>query len=68
MASLNVHYSLLPQFRGAAPVQHALLEGLAETGVTLQHMSPQLDAGDIVAQARCRSPTMTIRPPSPAPD
>lgn len=51
VAALNVHYSLLPQFRGAAPVQHALLAGLAETGVTLQYMSEQLDAGDIVAQA-----------------
>ncbi len=52
VASLNVHYSLLPRFRGAAPVQHALLAGLKETGVTLQHISPRLDAGDIVAQAR----------------
>ncbi|MBU0608993.1 MAG: methionyl-tRNA formyltransferase [Armatimonadetes bacterium] len=52
VASLNVHYSLLPQFRGAAPVQHALLDGLPETGVTLQHMGARLDAGDIVAQAR----------------
>jgi methionyl-tRNA formyltransferase len=51
VAALNVHYSLLPRFRGAAPVQHALLAGLGETGVTLQHMSARLDAGDIVAQA-----------------
>ena len=51
VAALNVHYSLLPAFRGAAPVQHALLAGLAETGVTLQHLSEELDAGDIVAQA-----------------
>ena len=51
VAALNVHYSLLPRFRGAAPVQHALLEGLAETGVTLQHLAAELDAGDIVAQA-----------------
>ena len=52
VATLNVHYSLLPQFRGAAPVQHALLAGLPETGVTLQHVSARLDAGDLVAQAR----------------
>lgn len=51
VAALNVHYSLLPAFRGAAPVQHALLAGLAETGVTLQHVAEELDAGDIVAQA-----------------
>lgn len=50
IAALNVHYSLLPQFRGAAPVQHALLEGLSETGVTLQHLAAELDAGDVVAQ------------------
>ncbi|MEN6640807.1 MAG: methionyl-tRNA formyltransferase [Armatimonadia bacterium] len=51
VAALNVHYSLLPAFRGAAPVQHALLAGLEETGVTLQHLAQELDAGDIVAQA-----------------
>lgn len=51
VAALNVHYSLLPAFRGAAPVQHALLNGLTETGVTLQHLAEELDAGDIVAQA-----------------
>ncbi|MGQ9732665.1 MAG: methionyl-tRNA formyltransferase, partial [Candidatus Zipacnadales bacterium] len=45
---INVHYSLLPQLRGAAPVQHALLKGLSQTGVTIQWMSPQLDAGDII--------------------
>ncbi len=50
VTTLNVHYSLLPQLRGAAPVQHALLQGLPETGVTLQHVVVELDAGDIVAQ------------------
>ena len=50
VAALNVHYSLLPAFRGAAPVQHALLAGLAETGVSLQHLAAELDAGDVVAQ------------------
>ncbi|NPV46910.1 MAG: methionyl-tRNA formyltransferase [Armatimonadetes bacterium] len=52
VAALNVHYSLLPKLRGAAPVQHALLEGLTETGVTLQHLAVELDAGDIVGQRR----------------
>jgi methionyl-tRNA formyltransferase len=51
VAALNVHYSLLPAYRGAAPVQHALLDGLPETGVTLQYLARELDAGDIVAQA-----------------
>lgn len=49
-AAVNVHYSLLPQLRGAAPVQHALMRGLTETGVTVQYMSEELDAGDIVGQ------------------
>ena len=49
---LNVHYSLLPALRGAAPVQQALLQGLDETGVTVQWMAEQLDAGDIVLQER----------------
>lgn len=56
VAALNVHYSLLPAFRGAAPVQRALLAGLDETGVTLQHVAWELDSGDIVAQA-----TVTVR-------
>jgi methionyl-tRNA formyltransferase len=45
---VNVHYSLLPELRGAAPVQRALMAGMSETGVTLQWMSPELDAGDII--------------------
>lgn len=52
VAALNVHYSLLPAYRGAAPVQRALLAGLGETGVTLQHLAVELDAGDIVGQER----------------
>ncbi len=50
LGALNVHYSLLPELRGPAPVQHALLEGLERTGVTLQEMAEQVDAGDILAQ------------------
>ena len=46
---LNVHTSLLPRWRGAAPIQWALLEGDAETGVTLMRMDAGLDTGDIVA-------------------
>ena len=49
---VNVHYSLLPELRGAAPVQRALLAGLTETGVTVQWMSPELDAGDIICAER----------------
>jgi methionyl-tRNA formyltransferase len=47
---LNIHPSLLPGYRGAAPIQHALLAGERETGVTIIVLSEQVDAGDIVAQ------------------
>lgn len=47
---LNVHYSLLPKYRGATPLEGALLAGERETGVTIQKMVKALDAGDIVAQ------------------
>jgi len=47
---LNVHPSLLPRWRGAAPVERALLEGDAETGVTIHRTTPELDAGPIAAQ------------------
>lgn len=47
---LNVHYSLLPKYRGATPLEAALLVGEKETGVTIQKMVKELDAGDIIAQ------------------
>jgi methionyl-tRNA formyltransferase len=47
---LNVHFSLLPRWRGAAPVQYAIWHGDAQTGVTVQEMALQLDAGDILLQ------------------
>ncbi|MCD6359857.1 MAG: methionyl-tRNA formyltransferase [Armatimonadetes bacterium] len=50
VAFINVHYSLLPQLRGAAPVYGALRQGLAETGVTVQYLAQELDAGDIILQ------------------
>jgi methionyl-tRNA formyltransferase len=46
--TLNIHASLLPAFRGAAPIQASILGGLAETGVTIMRMVPKLDAGPIV--------------------
>lgn len=51
---LNVHYSLLPKYRGATPLETALLNGEGETGVTIQKMVKELDAGDIVAQESTR--------------
>src|SRR2546427_684407 len=47
---LNVHTSLLPKYRGAAPIQSALLNDEAETGVTIMKMDPGLDTGDILTQ------------------
>ena len=48
---LNLHGSLLPKYRGRAPINWALVKGEAETGVTLHHMTPRADDGDIVCQA-----------------
>jgi methionyl-tRNA formyltransferase len=48
---LNVHTSLLPKYRGAAPIQWAIAQGNAETGVTIMKMDAGLDTGDIVAQS-----------------
>lgn len=47
-AIINVHSSLLPQYRGAAPIQWAVLNGDRETGVTIQYMAEELDVGDIL--------------------
>jgi methionyl-tRNA formyltransferase len=59
---LNVHYSLLPKYRGATPLETALLAGEGETGVTIQQMVRELDAGDIIAQeATPIAPTETAR-------
>ena len=45
---VNIHASILPQYRGSAPYQWAVLDGLKETGVTAQHMVWEMDAGDII--------------------
>jgi methionyl-tRNA formyltransferase len=49
---VNVHASLLPAYRGAAPIQRAVMNGERETGVTLMYMAEALDAGDIIAAER----------------
>jgi len=54
---INLHFSLLPRWRGAAPVQHSLIAGDEETGVSIFQLVPELDAGDIF-----------LRRPLPAPD
>lgn len=63
---LNVHYSLLPRWRGASPVESALLHGDSETGVSIQKMVKKLDAGDVVATIKApilpEDTTATLRP------
>jgi methionyl-tRNA formyltransferase len=54
LGGINLHASLLPKYRGAAPIHWALLNGDEETGVTVIHMTPRLDAGPILAQRRTR--------------
>lgn len=48
--SLNIHASLLPELRGATPIQSAILKRFEETGVTLQLMNEKMDEGDIICQ------------------
>ena len=54
LGGINLHASLLPKYRGAAPINWAMYYGDAETGNTVIHMTPQLDAGPTIAQ--CRTP------------
>ena len=51
---LNIHASLLPRWRGAAPIQRAILAGDAETGVTIMQMNSGLDTGDMLAVRRTK--------------
>jgi len=52
LGTYNVHYSLLPKYRGATPVESAILNGDKETGVSIQKMVFKLDAGPIVAEEK----------------
>ena len=58
LGGINLHGSLLPKFRGAAPVHWAILTGEQDTGVSIIHMTPQIDAGPVIAQ----SPSIAISP------
>jgi methionyl-tRNA formyltransferase len=51
MGGVNLHGSLLPKYRGAAPINWAIYHGERETGVTVIHMTPRIDAGPCLAQA-----------------
>lgn len=48
--AVNVHASLLPKYRGGAPIHQAIIDGESETGVTIMYMVERLDAGDMIAQ------------------
>ena len=61
--SINIHYSLLPKYRGASPVESAILNGDTETGITIQKMEYKLDSGAIIAQEK-----VAILPNEKAPD
>ncbi|MBR3036637.1 MAG: methionyl-tRNA formyltransferase, partial [Lachnospiraceae bacterium] len=50
---INVHASLLPKYRGAAPIQWAILDGEKKTGVTIMQMDEGLDTGNIMKQVEC---------------
>lgn len=49
---INLHTSLLPKYRGAAPIQRAVIAGEKESGVTVMYMNEKMDAGDIITQER----------------
>ena len=48
LGCINIHGSILPKYRGASPIQHAILSGEKETGVTSMYISQEMDAGDIL--------------------
>lgn len=50
LGAINVHASLLPDYRGGAPIHQAIIDGQSETGVTIMYMVDRLDAGDIISQ------------------
>jgi len=52
LGSINIHYSLLPKYRGASPVESAILNGDTETGVSIQKMKFEMDSGPIMAQEK----------------
>lgn len=54
IAPINIHFSLLPKYRGAAPVQWALINGEKETGVTIMKMNERMDAGDILLSEKVK--------------
>jgi methionyl-tRNA formyltransferase len=62
--TLNVHPSLLPKLRGSAPIEHALLQNMKDTGVTIMRLDAEMDHGPIIAQEK----TVLTTWPLPAPE
>ena len=54
VSSINIHFSLLPRYRGASPIQSALLNGDKETGITFIEMSEKLDSGNIISTEKTK--------------
>ena len=52
LGCVNVHASLLPKYRGSAPINWAMLNGDTETGVSIMYMAEELDAGDVILTAK----------------
>lgn len=52
LGGINIHPSLLPLYRGAAPVQQAILDGISETGLTIQRLAKKMDSGAVLAQEK----------------
>ena len=50
LGAINVHASLLPKYRGGAPIHQAIMDGQTETGISIMYMVKKLDAGDIISQ------------------
>lgn len=63
LGSINIHYSLLPKYRGASPVESSILNGDTETGITIQQMEYKMDAGPIIAEEK-----VSILPDEKAPE
>nr|WP_320025590.1 methionyl-tRNA formyltransferase [uncultured Acetobacterium sp.] len=51
--ALNIHGSLLPEYRGAAPIQRAIIDGKTKTGITIMQMSEGMDTGEMLSKAEC---------------
>ena len=54
LGAINVHASLLPKYRGGAPIHQAIIDGEKETGITIMYMVKKLDAGNIISQKAIR--------------